>query len=157
MSYDLLGWFDGSCTPTNPGGFGGWGIVLKNGHEEVLHQGHGCLGNGPMMSNNVAEYCAVANLLEKVGTVACSGWSVMIRGDSNMVIQQLSGAWKAKQGRYMQEYLRAVAALAALENAAIWVEFEWIPREENTEADSLSTMATPASPATASAPVPQSS
>ncbi len=143
MSYDLIGWFDGSCAPFNPGGFGGWGIVLKNGHEEVLHQGHGCLGDGPHMSNNVAEYHAVANLLEMVGTLASSGWSVQIYGDSNMVINQLGHRWKAKGGLYLAEYGRAMSALAELELGGVWVDFTWIPREENTEADSLSTMATP--------------
>jgi ribonuclease HI len=139
--HNLYGWFDGSCTPYNPGGYGGWGIVLKNSDNELIHKDGGKLEKGPHMSNNVAEYFAVADLLELIGTVAAKGWSVLIRGDSNLVINQMSGKWKVKKGMYLEQFHRAQKELMKLQKMGIAVTFEWVPREQNQEADELSVSA----------------
>lgn len=138
---DLLGWFDGACYTRNPGGTGGWGIVLKDRYDTIRKEG-GVMGSGPHISNNVAEYFAVANLLELIQAIARQGWSVRIHGDSNMVIEQLSGRWGVKRARkplYIEQHDRARRALDTLEERGVLVRFAWVPREENVEADALST------------------
>jgi ribonuclease HI len=135
---NLYGWFDGSCEPVNPGGRGGWGIVLKNSLGETVFADGGKLGSGPEMSNNVAEYHAVSVLLELIGTVAAPGWKVVVMGDSKLVINQLSGEWRVNGGLYKPYFYRAKADLEKLKVAGIKVAFEWVRREENAEADTLS-------------------
>lgn len=64
---------------------------------------------------------------------------VIIYGDSNMVINQMSGVWKVRtKGKpkiYMSNHALAIQLRALLPN----VRYRWIPREQNTEADALST------------------
>lgn len=136
-TWNMFGWFDGSCNP-NPGGVCGWGIVLKDSNGTVLHKDGGECGYPPATSNNVGEHAACANLLELVGDLAGYGWRVLIRGDSKLVINQITGRWKAKRGLYIAEYRRNKESLKAVRDAGIVVEFAWVPREQNEEADAMS-------------------
>lgn len=137
--YDLVGWFDGSCAPVNPGGTAGWGFVLHDRHGVEISREHGVVGSGPKMSNNVGEHAACANLLELVADLAGRRWRVLVFGDSNLVINQMAGRWKAKNGLYIDEYRRGVRALANLRRLGVKVTFRWVPRMQNELADELST------------------
>ena len=139
--FDLLCWFDGSCGPINPGGTGGWGYLIKNVDGNVLDTASGQLPANPRMTNNVAEYHAVANLFEAIDRLRISrGWTVRVYGDSQMVIRQLTGKIRARKGCYLAEYKRARQNLIALATKqGVLIDLVWIPREENSEADALST------------------
>ena len=54
---------DGSIRPPNPGGTGYTGWVAKDLGDQVIHKHSDVLGSHPLMSNNVAEYMAVASAL----------------------------------------------------------------------------------------------
>lgn len=134
----LVGFFDGACEPINPGGTASFGAVLMDNGDEIWKD-HGIIGTGPLMSNNVAEYRAVAVLLEYVKTFeTIRGEIVTVCGDSQLVIKQLSGQWKAKCGLYLDEYKRACVAMQELVDAGVRVRLRWVPREENQRADDLS-------------------
>ena len=124
-------WFDGACGPVNPGGTAAFGYAVYEDGDKVT-EGCGVIGRGPLMSNNVAEYCGVIEAAKCIMTMA-PGAIVRFHGDSNLVVQQLSGKWKAKQGLYIP-YLLEARRLCAELNAS----FHWIPREQNAEADALS-------------------
>lgn len=81
------------------------------------------------MSNNVAEYCGFIDAILAVKQLA---GPAIIRGDSNLVINQLMGAWRAKAGLYLPYYQEAVNLL---EHERDRVTLIWIPREENEECD----------------------
>jgi len=131
----LEGWFDGVCEPRNPGGHAAWGALLKDGRK-VLWEASGYVGAGPLMSNNVAEYSGVIALLE---AIADRPGSMLIRGDSKLVIQQLRGTWKIHGGLYVPYCRRAKALFASqLQTRHGNILLQWIPRDENSECDRLS-------------------
>ena len=129
--YQVLANFDGSCAPVNPGGVGGWGFVL---HGDSPIAGYGSLPASPEMTNNVAEYTGA---LEAVTAYVWHGFTapLVVRGDSKLVVQQMSGLWRVKHGHYVPIYQRLRDLIDAYEVDVRWV---WVPREDNKEADLLS-------------------
>ena len=124
-------WFDGACGPVNPGGTAAFGYAVYENDVKIA-EGCGVIGRGPSMSNNVAEYCGVIEAAKYIRTIA-PGSVVRFHGDSNLVVQQLSGKWKARQGLYMPYHHEARQLCTELK-----ASFHWIPREKNAEADALS-------------------
>ena len=59
---------------------------------------------------------------------------VVVRMDSLLVVKQLTGAWKIKEPRLRVFYNQATAIIQRLNVPA---RFEWIPREQNAEADKI--------------------
>lgn len=128
-------WFDGACGPINPGGHAGYGALIKIDGESAWFDTGYC-GHGPKMSNNVAEYSGLIAILDKLRDFPPS--EVIIRGDSMMVIEQMSGRRKAKSGLYLEYCWRAKDLLSEVRKHHDSIRFEWIPREQNTECDALS-------------------
>lgn len=132
----IEGWFDGCTEPVNPGGHASYGALIKV-EGETVWQVSAYVGFGPTMSNNVAEYSgAIACMKQLLGLEAVKAGSagVIMRGDSMLVIKQLSGEWRVKRGLYVPYYQQAVRLRAQLPQ----MRLEWIPRERNGEADRLS-------------------
>lgn len=126
--------FDGACEPINPGGWGGWGFAIVDGAgAEVLARG-GVLERSAAMTNNVAEYTAALECVRAWLELGIDG-PILVRGDSKLVIEQMSGRWKAKQGAYLAVY-RELREL--VDRTAVRVTWAWVPRTENARADELS-------------------
>lgn len=125
--------FDGSCMPFNPGGNMGFGIVIKQ-DGVIIHSDTQFEPANPNNSNNVAEYRACLNGLKWLFDNGFKDDDVTVLGDSNLVIQQMSGAWRAKAGMYLPTYRLAVE----LSKQFTKIKYRWIPRKENDEADQLS-------------------
>lgn len=157
-------WFDGCCEPKNPGGHAAWGAVVRVDGQDVYREG-GYVGVGLKMSNNVAEYSGWLALATYINQ-----WlerqqlllpSLIVRGDSKLVINQLAGAWnvnctkcgkplkrctcygqglqpKPTPGLYYPYYLQAVEQLTLLKTRIKSVNLVWIPREQNDVCDVLS-------------------
>ncbi len=124
-------YFDGLCSPKNPGGVAAYGyLVYKNG--ELLHKGWGVVGEGKGMTNNVAEYEALLAAIKWLRENRLED-RVVFKGDSRLVIKQMRGEWSVKS-ETSKRYVPMIKRL--LEGMDF--EFLWIPREENAEADSLS-------------------
>lgn len=82
-------------------------------------------------TNNVAEYTAVIRGLERAQELgACD---VLVRSDSQLLINQLTGLYRVKTP-HLQPLHRRVRRLAADFDS---IEFEHVRRERNTEADRL--------------------
>jgi len=129
-------WFDGACEPINPGGTATYGTVIEivGG---LTTTGSGYAGKGPEISNNVAEYAAVIHILNcLILDDQCE--EAVIYGDSQLVIQQLSGKWKARGGLYMDYYRKALSLVEDLKARGCNISFTWIPREQNELCDQLS-------------------
>ena len=128
--------FDGACMPRNPGGYGGWGYVI-DGVDALtveLAQGCGVLPAGPGMTCNVAEYTAALECLRGFAALEL-GKVVVVRGDSQLVIGQMSGQRKAKSGAYLPVYRETLEFVQA---HRLEVRWEWIERSFNGRADALS-------------------
>jgi ribonuclease HI len=134
-AYDLYVCFDGGCWP-NPGGHATWGIVVKNGAREVVMEAKGLVGSGSLMSNNVAEYVAALRALQAIQDLAAPGWRVLLRGDSQIVIDKLRSS-KVSKGLCQQACLDAQGLFRQLQDDGYLIDLRWMPREENTEADAL--------------------
>lgn len=130
---EIEAWFDGCCEPVNPGGHGSFGVVIKWGGEIILAES-GYVGHGNEISNNVAEFSGVIRILE---FMLHRAESCLIRGDSKLVVELLSGRWKARGGRYVPFYKKAKKLLAE-NGGADKISFAWIPRAQNSECDALS-------------------
>jgi len=135
-SMKLECYFDGSCGPINPGGRGGWGFAIFVDDIQIAEDWGTC-GEGPGISNNVAEYAALIEAMEHVQRRFSAIHPTFV-GDSNLVIQQMSGNWKIKNGLYAT-LARKAQTIARGRN----YDFRWIPREENEIADELSKRLTP--------------
>lgn|SRR3990167_4974777 len=126
-------WFDGCTEPKNPGGHSAYGVVIKNGDETLLRESGYC-GYGANSSNNVAEYSGFIAGLNFLLEKGLNKERILIRGDSNLVIQQQFGTWKIKKGIYLPLAYKAKKLIKKFRMIA----GEWIPREENGICDCLS-------------------
>ena len=125
-------WFDGATEP-NPGRRGIGGLLLSAAGERV--EISAAIGHG---TNNEAEYEALIAVLREAVRLEIK--HLVICGDSQLVIQQVTGAWACKSPNLKQLCATAQSLLRQV-NAARTVELRWIPREENTAADALSVAA----------------
>ena len=82
-------------------------------------------------TNNEAEYEALLKRLELAKSLGVE--SILVQGDSQLVIGQVNGTYEAKEER-MKKYLNKVRRLIKKFNEAHFVQ---VPRKENMEADTL--------------------
>lgn len=136
MTTRIEGWFDGAVEPVNPGGHGAYGALVKVDGVIVWSESR-YIGHGPTISNNVAEYSGATACMQQILALPvfqCFECAVVLRGDSMLVIKQLSGEWKVKRGLYVPYYRQAILLRAKIPS----MRLEWIPRNLNHEADVLS-------------------
>ena len=88
---------------------------------------------GEKQTNNWAEYEAVVLALEKAMSLGLTSRDVTVRMDSKLVVEQISGNWKIKEPTLKPQ---AAKAHALLKDFKSW-RFEYVPREQNKEADRL--------------------
>jgi len=118
--------FDGGSRG-NPGVGGAGAVLYKNNHEEWSKTFY--LGDN--VTNNQAEYKGLIGGLKHVSTLDLP--NLLVEGDSNLVINQVSGTWRVKNDglkilhEEVHEYLNKIKD----------IRFQHIPRNENKRADQL--------------------
>ena len=132
---EYVAWFDGACEPVNPGGTATSGVIVKDKEGTALLEERRLVGHGEGMSNNVAEYAAMIRVFKYLATLPPG--HAIVQGDSNLVINQLSGKWAARKGLYYATYLEARELLCRLRSLGWQVELLWVPRTQNEECDAL--------------------
>lgn len=97
MDYTLI--FDGGSLG-NPGqGYGSYALIRNTDGAQRLER----LEFGGEMTNNVAEYKSlIAGLADVLDTIEQAGrdpasFSIEVRGDSRLILNQTAGDWKVKQ------------------------------------------------------------
>ena len=125
----ITAYFDGGARG-NPGP-AGWGAYIVDDQGAVLSEQHGSLGTA---TNNVAEYR---------GLIAALQWAVdqgvtqfTVRGDSQLIIEQMRGNYKVKHEGLKPLYLQARMLVMQIGD----VRFEHVRREQNQQADRLSNL-----------------
>src|SRR5580658_9331894 len=128
--------FDGACDPARGGGVATYGFTIEG--EGLDHEEFGLAvpPGSERATNNVAEYVAAVRALEYLVSREFRG-VVLVVGDSQLVIRQMSGEYEVK-AEHLRPYHDHLQALA---NRVGEVRFDWVPREENTRADALSKLA----------------
>jgi ribonuclease HI len=114
----------------NPGPSAIGAVVMDRSTEppRLLAEVSECIGS---TTNNVAEYKAVIAGLDAAARFPAR--RLVVRADSKLVIEQLSGRYKVKHPNLKPLAAEAVRKLAAWPN----VELRHVPREENQLADAL--------------------
>ena len=118
--------FDGGSRG-NPGVGGAGAVLYKNNQEQWSETFY--LGDN--VTNNQAEYKGLIGGLKHVSTLDLP--NLLVEGDSNLVINQVSGTWKVKNDELkilhdeVQEYINKIKDIS----------FQHIPRNENKRADQL--------------------
>ena len=114
----------------NPGE-ASYGAVLLDGETEIeIASAH--LG---VATNNFAEYSGVIAGL-KLAIKHDQSARYLVQLDSKLVVEQLNGNWKVKS-KDLMPLVSEASKLASKLN----VEFQWIPREQNSRADELANQA----------------
>ncbi|MGI5449516.1 bifunctional RNase H/acid phosphatase [Streptomyces sp. CA-243310] len=112
----------------NPGPAGYGAVVLDPATGETLAERAEYIG---VATNNVAEYKGLIAGLRAAHELAPDA-VVLVRMDSKLVVEQMSGRWKIKHPD-----MKPLAAEAAKILPRSQVTYEWIPREKNKHADRL--------------------
>ena len=121
----------------NPGIAGYGALVRDTDTGALLAERAEPLGTA---SNNVAEYRGLIAGLEAAAAIDPAA-VVLARLDSKLVVEQMSGRWKIKHEDMKRLALQARDVAAGIVRAGGAVRYEWIPREENQDADALSNVA----------------
>jgi ribonuclease HI len=104
------------------------GVVIEDEAGRLLARGRQYLGE---MTNNQAEYRALIQGLKSVVRYRPS--AVTVRMDSELVVNQMRGAYKVRDEGLRPLYEEALALAQSLPN----VRFEAVPRAQNRLADAL--------------------
>lgn len=128
----------------NPGVSGAGAVVIDASTGDILKQ---ISENVGIATNNVAEYSALIFALEAAFEIDPES-EVLVRMDSKLVVEQMSGRWKIKHPDMLALGARVQKLIAGKS-----VEFVWIPREQNVLADELANKAMDGEPAVAAAAI----
>ena len=120
---------DGSCRANGKdNAVTGIGIVAYYGERKLFY--HASLIQDK--TNNEAEYRAVIKALQISKTLLPYS-PVVIYSDSRLVVNQLKGSWKINE-----DHLKTLYSIATdIAESFYGVDYMWIPREENGEANDL--------------------
>lgn len=114
----------------NPGPAGYGSVVIEN--NKVVTELAEFIGTA---TNNVAEYRGLIAGLQYVNSIDPDA-TVEVHMDSKLVVEQMSGRWQIKH-----EGMREMAKAARAAHNPTLVTYKWVPREENSHADSLANRA----------------
>ena len=84
-------YFDGLCQPCNPGGTTCFAFIAKNEEGNTIHSEYGLAKHNS--TNNVAEYTGIIRALEWLIANNYQNESIIIKGDSQLVIQQIKASY----------------------------------------------------------------
>ena len=121
---------DGTAEP-NPGP-AAIGATIKDEQGKVIATISQRIGRA---TNNQAEYRAIIAALGKALSLGAS--QVDVRSDSELVVRQLNGRYRVKKASLKPLYQQVKQLSSQFEGFSI----THIPREQNTEADRLASMA----------------
>jgi ribonuclease HI len=125
----MTGYFDGASRG-NPGKAGAGACIVDDSGRVIWE----CAEYLGVKTNNEAEYTALLRLLAEARARGLGG--LEIKGDSKLVVCQVSRQWKINL-----PHLRALAESAWRLMDGLGVSLSWIPREGNKLADALSNRA----------------
>lgn len=132
---------DGLCEPVNPGGTATYGFVARRG-PELLVEDCGVVARGPAATNNLAEYMAVIKALEWAHDNLPSTEPIVVRTDSQLVVNQVNGEWAVRSPKIWPLHKRAQIALSQLRRQhKMNEEADRLTRKAYAEADAAGTAA----------------
>lgn len=131
MSNEKLVFYIDGASEGNPG-HSGVGVVICDEDKKEIKGIKKYIGEA---TNNVAEYIALIISLQEA--IKANVKDVLIYSDSELVVRQLKGIYKVKDGKLKQLY----ALFENLKDYFKEFSIEYIGREKNKRADKLATQA----------------
>ena len=122
--------FDG-CSKCNPGKAGAGSVIYLNDIEIKCNT----LFVGNVATNNEAEYSGLIIGLEDAVNIGIK--TLIVKGDSLLVIRQMKGEYKVKSSKLKELYNKAKNLTSNFDK----ITFEHVYRENNKRADELSNIA----------------
>ena len=126
----IVCYFDGSCPGNQFGGSKPMRAAFVVGDTKIVRQVPDLsTADGPIRSNNIAEYFGLIYLLQYLSDLDRTHGergSYLICGDSELVIRQMRGEYRVKAA-----HLRGLRDEASRIAAGLEVEFREVPRERN--------------------------
>jgi len=119
--------FDGACS-NNPGPTGAGYIVFDKDSKKIFSNS---VFSG-MGTNNTAEYYGIIFGMKSCQNIGIK--KLQVFGDSQLIIKQMTGKFKVKAPQLWKFYGAGQDLLKGFDDITI----EYIPREQNAEADALS-------------------
>ena len=116
----------------NPGEAAGGAVILHAETGELMVEIGVLVGHA---SNNVAEYRGMIEGITVAKGLNPDG-EVIVRLDSKLVVEQMSGNWKVKHPDMQQLVKHAHSVIDGMA-----VRFEWVPRNDNALADAAANRA----------------
>jgi ribonuclease HI len=126
--YEL--YFDG-CSKGNPGRSGAGAVLYKNNNELATNS----LFIGDKETNNSAEYNGLIIGLELA--IKYNIKNLVVKGDSLLVIQQMTGKYQVKSNTLLQLYIK----VKMLEKLFTSIVYQHVYRNDNKRADELANAA----------------
>lgn len=130
-------YFDGLCDPRK--GLAIASYVLKDEKGANVTKGAEVACKGKGATNNVAEWNGLLMGLRAVKDpgknpfyIRDLGMTVLVYGDSSLVLQQVMGSWECRKD-HLKPFLNEARELL---KPLTW-GVHWIPREQNQEADEV--------------------
>ncbi len=117
--------FDGGCRG-NPGPMAIGAVLLENGKK--VKEISKIIGTG---TNNIAEWKALIEGLKLAIAHECK--ELEVRGDSQLIIRQISGIYKVKNENLIPLFIEARKLCGNFGK----IDFKWVRRDENSYADSM--------------------
>ncbi|MEN4011603.1 MAG: ribonuclease HI family protein [Chloroflexota bacterium] len=120
-----------SC-PASGAGFMCYGWIAWRG-SRIIARGHGGYLRGRDASSNIAEYLALIEGLEALLDMGAIHESIHIIGDARSIIEQMQGTASVHSNHIRPLHEKAQQIAGSFR----WLDWEWIPRRSNREADAL--------------------
>jgi ribonuclease HI len=108
------------------------GAVIQDLEGDTLLEVSECIGRA---TNNVAEYRAVIAAIEQAMILRCSRLRLLL--DSDLLVNQLTGRYKVRTAHLRPLRDEALGLLGKLDHWSV----QYVPRQENAEADALANRA----------------
>jgi probable phosphoglycerate mutase len=129
MAQEFIIYADGASRG-NPGAAAFGSAVFADGR--LVQEIYETIG---VATNNVAEYRGLIAGLQYVNSIDPQA-RIEVRMDSKLVCEQMSGRWKINHAD-----MRELSKIAREAHPQSLIEYTWIPREDNSHADSLANKA----------------
>lgn len=127
--------FDGGIRGGNPGGIPTYGVTFYDAYR-TLHEVYGTVTGDLPPTNNVAEWSAMKVLLAHAWLWRECWDKLVIKGDSQLVIRQLSGEYQVNSEHLKPIYTKCRGIYGALMDQQE-IELVWNRRAHNMRADKL--------------------
>jgi ribonuclease HI len=136
---------NGVCEPCNPRGIACYAFIIEQQQQNIIHSDYGLALAEPFTddaTDNVAQYTAVIKALEWLlanrpndsSNRSFKIHTIVVKGDSQLVINQIKGKRKVKEARIIPLYKRVRSLISKFKN----IKIKWIPVEQNKHAGTLS-------------------